>query len=292
MNNLEKIKRAIRFIEDNLKEDIHLDSIACEACSSKFHFHRIFQIATGETVFDYIRKRRLTEAADEILNTNLKIWEIANNYQFESPEAFSRSFKKAYGTTPTGYREKGTGHIYFGRVKLTDKRLKHYQLNLTLEPEIREIGELILSGRKLSVNKGNIEELISTLHLIDSIQKKDLSFSCPEVFEIHLFISDPDHFIDHDENSTFHKIVASKKDMLKTVPSDFIILKIPSGKYAVFTHKGTRADSYLTVDYIWATWMMKNDIETDERPAFEYYGNKYLGPENPQSIIEYYLPVS
>ncbi len=292
MNNLEKIERAINFIENNLKEYIHLDAIAFEACSSKFHFHRIFQIATGETVFNYIRKRRLSEAADEILNTKLKIWEVANNYQFESPEAFSRSFKKAYGKTPTDYRHDGHKQIYFGRVKLSDKRLKHYQSNLTLEPDIREIGELTLSGRKLAINKGNIKKLIDTLYEIDSIQKKDVRFSCPEIFEIHLFVSNPEHFVNHDENSTFHKIVASKKSMLKTVSPDFITVKIPKGKYAVFTHKGTRADSYLTVDYIWATWMMKNDIETDERPAFEYYGDKYLGPEHPQSIIEYFLPVS
>jgi AraC family transcriptional regulator len=287
MNNLEKINRAIRFIENNLKEDIHLYTIAFEACCSKFHFHRIFQIATGETVFNYIRKRRLSEAAEELQGTKLKIWEIANNYQFVSPEAFSRAFCKAYGKTPSDYRKKGIRQIYFGRVKLSEKRLKHYQLKLNLKPEIKTVEDITLSGRKLAVNKFNVNDIVKTWQEI--ISQREYK---PEIFEIHLYVSEPDNFINHDENSTFHRIVAAKTEMLKSVPNDFIPVNIPKGKYAVFTHQGTRYDSYLSVDYIWATWMMKNEVETDNRPAFEYYGNKYLGPDNPKSIIEYYLPIN
>ncbi len=292
MNNLDKIGNAINFIENNLKEDIHLDKIASEACCSKYHFHRLFQQATGETTFNYIRKRRLSESAKDILNTNLKIWEIANEYQFGSIEAFSRSFVKAFGKTPTEYRKKQKRQIYFGRVRLSTIRLKHYSSNINLEPEIRELDNLYLAGRKLAINKDNIDELIAAWYEIKANQNKLNSYEMPEVFEIHQFVSNPDHFIYHDENSTFHRIISARKDILKTVPDDFVSIFVPKGKYAVFTHNGTRIDSHLTVDYIWATWMMKNDIETDERPAFEYYGSQYLGPYNPNSKIEYYLPVS
>ena len=80
MNNLEKLERAITFIESNLKEDINLDSIAFEACCSKYHFHRMFKAVAGENVFQYIRKRRLFFASEEILKTRDKIATIASDF--------------------------------------------------------------------------------------------------------------------------------------------------------------------------------------------------------------------
>ncbi len=98
--------RAIHFIEANLKEDIRLDDMAREASYSRFHFARMFTELTGEAPGSYLRRRRLEEAASEILAGGI-ILDIALDYHFGSQEAFTRSFKTHFLTTPGTYKKTG-----------------------------------------------------------------------------------------------------------------------------------------------------------------------------------------
>ncbi|MCM3715383.1 AraC family transcriptional regulator [Alkalihalobacillus oceani] len=69
------------------------------------HFHRIFQQALGYTISDYIRFRRLAQAASLLIQSDRKILELAFDFQFESQEAFTRAFKKVYRLPPGKYRK-------------------------------------------------------------------------------------------------------------------------------------------------------------------------------------------
>lgn len=98
------IKKSIEYIEDNLNKKIELKDIADKVFLSKYHFHRVFHTIVGEPVAEFIRKRRLMEAAKELLNTEDKIIDIALKYQFSSQEAFTKAFKKLYGMPPREFR--------------------------------------------------------------------------------------------------------------------------------------------------------------------------------------------
>lgn len=112
MVDINILRKTIDYIEDNLTEKIELDDIANNAYISKFHYHRIFHSVVGITIMEYMRKRRLSEAAKELNETKIKIVDIALKYQFSSPEAFSRAFKKMFGISPEAYRRiKPTIHI-------------------------------------------------------------------------------------------------------------------------------------------------------------------------------------
>lgn len=99
------INKSIEYIEHNLNKKIELKSLAEKAFLSKCHFHRIFHAIVGEPVAEYIRKRKLMEAADELLNTEDKILDIALKYQFSSQESFTKAFKKLYGMPPREFRK-------------------------------------------------------------------------------------------------------------------------------------------------------------------------------------------
>lgn len=104
MNYDDCIKKSIEYIEDNLSNKIELKDIANNAFLSKYHFHRVFHAVVGEPVAEYIRKRRLMEAANELLNTDDKVVDIAFKYQFNSQEAFTKAFKRLYGLSPREFR--------------------------------------------------------------------------------------------------------------------------------------------------------------------------------------------
>ena len=78
------IEKTINYIEVNLKDEINIDCIALNAKISKFHFHRIFSAVVDETIMEYIRKRRLSCAAIELVKSNKRILEIAIDYCFNS----------------------------------------------------------------------------------------------------------------------------------------------------------------------------------------------------------------
>ncbi|MDD7793100.1 helix-turn-helix transcriptional regulator [Clostridium sp. 'White wine YQ'] len=99
------IKESIEYIENNLKGKIELKELADKAFLSKYHYHRIFHAIVGEPVAEYVRKRRLEEAANELISTDNKIVDIALKYQFGSQETFTKAFKKVYGVPPREFRE-------------------------------------------------------------------------------------------------------------------------------------------------------------------------------------------
>lgn len=98
------IKKSIEFIENNLNNKIELKELAELVYLSKYHFHRLFRTTVGEPVAEYIRKKRLMEAAKELINTDEKIVDIALKYQFGSQETFTKAFKKLYGIPPREFR--------------------------------------------------------------------------------------------------------------------------------------------------------------------------------------------
>ncbi len=106
INYYEKVRKAIDFIEANLKQDINVDDIADETFYSKFHFTRKFVELTGWTPGAYLRKRRLEEAAKDIL-AGSDILKVAIDYRFGSQQAFTRSFKEYFHAAPGFYRDMG-----------------------------------------------------------------------------------------------------------------------------------------------------------------------------------------
>lgn len=98
------IRGTISWMEKHLHEPITAEAVADFAGFSKYHFHRIFQNAVGMSFSEYIRIRRLTNAAIALLYQDKRIIDIAFYYQFESQEAFTRAFKKIYKLPPGRYR--------------------------------------------------------------------------------------------------------------------------------------------------------------------------------------------
>lgn len=98
MDYFKRIQCAIEFIELNLREDLKIAEIASQACFSAFHFQRVFQAISGFTVQQYIRRRRLSEAAEQLKQSNQKVLDIAIEYQYNSQEAFTRAFERILGS--------------------------------------------------------------------------------------------------------------------------------------------------------------------------------------------------
>lgn len=104
MADLERTIQALEFLECNIKENISIAAMAEAACCSLFHFCRIFAATVQHTPYDFLMRRRLTEAALLLESTDRQIIDIALEYRFNAPETFTRAFKKMFRVTPSGWR--------------------------------------------------------------------------------------------------------------------------------------------------------------------------------------------
>ncbi|MBD0380942.1 AraC family transcriptional regulator [Paenibacillus sedimenti] len=109
MDWLERMNRAMDYIELNLAGEIELSEVARKACCSSHQFQRMFSFITNVTLAEYIRRRKLTLAALELQNCkSAKVIDIAMKYGYESPVSFARAFQSLHGITPAMARQDGT----------------------------------------------------------------------------------------------------------------------------------------------------------------------------------------
>jgi len=92
-------------IEENLTQPIQYETLARMVGCSIYEFSRIFSFIAGMSVSEYIRRRRLSQAAFDIQSSSEKIIDVALKYCYESPAAFTRAFKELHGTTPLSARK-------------------------------------------------------------------------------------------------------------------------------------------------------------------------------------------
>lgn len=101
------VEKAVSYIENHLNEDLPLDMLAEKLHYSKFYLERAFAENMNCTVYQYIKRRRLTEAARELVETDKPIVDIALDAHYNSQQAFTLAFRQVYLCSPQVYRNNG-----------------------------------------------------------------------------------------------------------------------------------------------------------------------------------------
>lgn len=172
------IQKTIHWIESHLHEPISANDIDEVTGFSKYHFHRVFQTSVGMSVTEYIRMRRLANAASTLLNTDERIIDIAFYYQFESQESFTRAFKKLYGLPPGQYRK-------------VMKNMKKIKEETKVEEKIKG---WFLSGShpyhyEIGIDQKNVHQGKASGYLKSkTVQERDEFATMMQQFKAHSFI--------------------------------------------------------------------------------------------------------
>ncbi len=115
---------AVNFIEDNLCEDITQEDIACACCCSLSALQKVWRSCSHTSLKEYISKRRLTRAAEDIAHSVMTITDIAVKYGYNSPEVFSRAFVRLWGVTPSTFKKKWHSTGIFPKIVPDEETLK------------------------------------------------------------------------------------------------------------------------------------------------------------------------
>ncbi len=103
MEWVERMNKALDYLEEHLAGEVELEAAARLACCSPYHFQRIFPYLAGVPLSEYLRRRRMSLAAADLL-AGEKVVEVALRYGYNSPTAFNRAFQGVHGMPPSQAR--------------------------------------------------------------------------------------------------------------------------------------------------------------------------------------------
>jgi len=101
---IKAVQRMVDHVEVHLDAPITLAALARAAHYSPWHAARMFKEITGVPPFEYIRKRRLTEAAQRLRGSDCRVVDVAFDFVFDSHEGFTRAFARQFGMPPSRFR--------------------------------------------------------------------------------------------------------------------------------------------------------------------------------------------
>jgi AraC family transcriptional regulator len=104
------INRATALIAARLDDPPALEELAAAAAISRFHFHRIWRVMTGETIGETMRRLRLEQAAHTLSNSERSVTDVALSSGFATPQAFARAFRREKGISPSVFRGQKESH--------------------------------------------------------------------------------------------------------------------------------------------------------------------------------------
>lgn len=130
--NFECLNEMVKYIEENLDCEIDFDKLSQITNTNLFILERIFMFLTNMTINEYIKKRRLSKAFEEIRNTDARIIDIAFKYQYNSAASFNRAFKRLFGITPRECR-KGIGDYKIIPIEYFEPKKEKYCFDYRLK---------------------------------------------------------------------------------------------------------------------------------------------------------------
>jgi AraC family transcriptional regulator len=284
---LQKMNRAIDYIEDNLLEEIDYSKAARLAYCSAHHFQRMFAFIADISISEYIRRRRLTLAAFELQSTDIKVIDVATKYGYDSPESFTRAFRHLHGVIPSSVKDKNVNLKAYPRITF------HISIkgDTVMDYRIEQREEIEVFG---------VEQVINTIDHLDFYEVPKFWRKCHEDGSIRklqaiagISVDTPVHSALHDCTDTQYTymiccIVPPTKDI-----GDYTRLTVPGGTWAVFpTEILSKEEVAMQAAQLWkrifTEWFASSGYELAHAPEMEMHFNK----GDSKYLTEIWVPIT
>lgn len=271
--------RVVEYIDQQLDQPLHLETLAGVAHFSQFHFHRLFSAWMGETLGDYVRRRRVEVAAMRLVaQPRVPVLQIALSVGFGSTEAFARAFRARFGGTPSSWRKQQTERRFANsNPDQADRNISQATRAVTAEHTASRNPEL-----EAPMNVKLVDRQPTTVAYLRHLGAygEPISVFWQKTVYPWLVTNDlleqPRYGISHDDPS----ITAAEHcryDAGAEVPPHFVSsgkafkTTIPGGRYAVLGFKGSLAEVGEAWTRLLRDWLPSSGLQLDNRPCFEYY---------------------
>ncbi|MBP1971323.1 AraC family transcriptional regulator [Virgibacillus natechei] len=255
MDVLENMNTAVSYIENHLDEEINYKEVAKIACFSEHHFKRMFSFIAGISLTGYVRRRRLTLAAFDLKESNMRVIDVAVKYGYNSADSFSRAFQALHEVTPSSAKNADVPLKAYPRMTF------HIAIKGDVEMNYKFVEKeaFTVVGKKETVPGGSEfnPKMWERLEAIEEIVKAYDNTYFPGTLHVSLT----------KENGDVDYYIATATT--KECPEELEKLEIPSLTWAVFKATGEMPDALLTTwERVYTEWFPTSGYELAEAPEF------------------------
>ena len=268
MHNIETIQRAIDFVEDHLDEQLSLEQIAKAAAMSVPNLYRIFYAMTGHPMKEYIRKRRTSEAACLLRQSNLSTKEIGFRCGFDTYQTFMKTFKRNTGLTPGLYRKAGI--IYnFERIRLYERETYMEEREVTERyPDVKVIRLAPLEGigyLHVADREEGMEEA-AMMYFRSLLIESQIDLNQMRLFGWNVdLVGSPPSF-------GYQLAAVGEKALAHTTHTELRPITLPGGTYAItWASMGSGAMIVNAWNRILSEWLPRSIFEIGDHGFLEEY---------------------
>lgn len=265
MEWLNRMMSALDLMEAKMEEPLDIAEFAKAACSSPYHFQRMFFMLTGMTVAEYVRKRRLSLAAQELALSGPKVIDVALKYCYDSPESFSKAFRKLHGISPSDARNPGVQLKAFPRISfhLSLKGDKEMNYRIVQKEAFTVVGKSIRTSTIEGENSTEIPKFWQDSHANGTVGRVALLGKTQYILGL---------CYDWQQGGEVFKYAIAVETDAATADSEFEFIHIPAATWAVFTSIGPMPGANQEVwSRIYQEWFPNTGYEQAEGPDFELY---------------------
>lgn len=282
MDWVDAISKAIQYIEEHITEELTADRISENINISSYYFQKGFTMLCGFTIVEYIRKRRLALAGNDLATGEEKIIDIAMKYGYDSPDSFTRAFTRFHGVTPTVARKEQVMLKSFAPLKIKLSLEGGYLMDYRIE---KKEAFIVIANAKTFPYEGAKEVVPQFWQEHYQAGKGDTVMGC---FGINI-----------DEkmgNDTFEYLIADPYTEGKEVPEGFVTKTIPEFTWAVFPCVGAMPNALQDVNTkIFTEWLPAlKEYEFAAGYCVEMYDDPMKYPKRTQDekyYCEIWIPV-
>lgn len=281
------IQRALNYTEEHLTGEVDYEAAAKEACSSVFHFQRMFTMLCGFTLGDYIRMRRLALAAEDLIRTGDRVIDIAYKYGYDTPESFSRAFTRFHGITPTQARRGGNVKSFS---RLSVKLILSGGSTMDYRIEKKNAFKIVCRKKQVTKPQGDTatEDIAGFWNECgrDGTMEKICKYGKFDNLGGVLGICFSDELAD----SGFPYGIGAEYNNMPLCGEALDILEIPAYTYAVFQCKGEMPDAFKnTYKQICTEFFPQSNYEYGQGVELEVYPSADV--QNPDYSCEIWIAV-
>lgn len=286
-----RLRQAIEYLEDGLDGNVEIEIAAGLANCSHFHFCRMFEVVFGTSPAEYVRRRRLSRAALDLAAGGDKVLDVALRYGWDSPESFTKAFKRCFGIAPSQAKQHGFELEIWPPMELAvivkgDKTVKY---RIEKKDKIELTGVML---RTTNTENQNLKRI--PLFWSEKSQDGSVELLAKQVGPMGLFGICYDYKAE--DNSFSYAIAVEKPVQIEaSLPSDCVSITAPPATYAVFECLGPMPDAIQqTWKEIYAEWFPSSEYEHSGDPDFEIYPEQEdpeLDGSSPEYRTEIWIPI-
>ena len=271
--------KALWVIERNLNRLHTLADIANACGVSSYHLAHAFGETTGMTVMQYIRGRRLTEAAQALASGAPDILSLAFDTGYNSHEAFSRAFRAQFGVTPEMVRRIATTEE-LPMIKPLDPATK--PASSVKPPRFEQVGEIVAVGLAQRHPFSDPRDIPAQWQRFMTTMYADIPNKRPGV---PISISGG-----MDDDGNFEYICAAEVSNFSPTPKGLIEITLAPQRYAVFAHDGHVSEIGATYNAIWNDGLPASGAHAADAPCIERHLPTF-DPATGMGGVEIWIPV-